>query len=112
MKCRVTYVNEAGTIQFLLAFTDSNGVSFGIESLNEVRFQVVDSAGTVIKDRSFANGLLSTNSIILTGEDLAVRTSGPDLYLGIKAVYNSDVGANLTATFEEKFIINDLKNIT
>ena len=112
MKCNVTYVNEGGTVQFLLAFTDSNGVLFGVESLTEVRFQVVDSAGAVINGRSFENGLLTENFIVLTGDDLAISTSGPDLYLGIKAVYDSDIGAELTAVFEQKFIINDLKNIT
>lgn len=109
--CNVTYANEGSAVTFSLDFTDSNGVSFDIESLTEVRFQLCDPDGVIINDRSFENGLIDSENIVLTGDDLFIGDNGTIRYLGIKAVYDSSLGAGLTATFEEKFILNDLKNI-
>lgn len=109
MICNITHVNEGSTIVFSLDFTDENGVSFGIESLKSVRFQVCDASGTVINNRSFENGLLTSNEIVLSGPDLLI-SDGTVRYIAVSAVYDSNLGAPLPLHHEQKFIINDLKN--
>lgn len=113
MQCSVTYVNEESAVIFSLDFTDENGVSFPIDALTDASFQVCDDSGTVINGRAFAgNSIDSSGIIVLTGADLAIGDNGTVRYLGISITYDSSVGANLSAKFEEKFVLNNLKNIT
>lgn len=106
-----TSVNEEGSILVNIIITDSTGYVFPLESMESVRWQLSDKYGAIINNRTFDNGLITENPIVLTGDDLIIDDSGICRIVAVKIVYNSDIQENLNATEEGEFKINDLINI-
>lgn len=103
--------NENGTLKIEISFTDEEGVSHSLNSLTSVKWQLSDRAGNVINNRSFENGLITSNPVMLSGEDLAIGDSGSVRVFAVKIVYNSTNGNDLEEIEEEKFAIKDLVNV-
>jgi hypothetical protein len=103
-------VNEEGTLKVVITFTDENDTEHDISSLTSVNWQLSDHCGTVIGTRTFANGLITANPVILSGDDLALSNTKKRRVFAVRIVYTSSSGAGLTANEELEFRINDLIN--
>lgn len=99
--------NEKGTAVVTLTFTDEDGVSVTPSSLE---WQLMRGDGTIINNRSFANGSFSGDTIVLSGDDLAVfgnRDNGSRV-LSIQGEYDSSAGNGLQLKDECQFNIQRL----
>ena len=90
------YKNEAGT-----AMTPATAT-----------WTLTDIAGTVINSREdVALTPGTTNTIVLTGDDLAVTATGPTRVVTVKATYNSDYGTGLFLKAAAEFQLEDLLGV-
>lgn len=105
-------VNEKSTLKIGISLTDENGAVHDISSVISCRWQLSDSEGGVINNRSFENGLISASPIVLTGDDLVSAGRNGYLLLCVKIVYDSSSGTNLTATQEMPIRVIELVNVS
>ena len=99
--------NEKGTAVVTLAFTDEDDNTVVPTSL---QWQLMKSDGTVINERTFANGSFTGTEIVLSGDDLAIFGSSDNSrrVLSIQGEYDSNAGSGLPLKGECKFVINKL----
>ena len=99
--------NEKGTAVVTLSFTDEDGV---IVTPNSAEWQLQDRAGNVINERSFENGSFTGDTVVLTGNDLAIigPTDNGVRVFAIQARYDSSAGSDLHLKDEIIFRIRDL----
>ena len=99
--------SEKGTAIVTLAFTDEDGTTVVPTSL---AWQLMRSDGTVVNDRTFADGSFSGTEIVLSGNDLAMfgGSDSGHRVLSIQGVYDSDAGPDLPLKAECNFAIDRL----
>lgn len=98
---------EKGTAVVTLSFTDEDGNTVVPSSL---AWQLMRTDGTVVNNRTFANCSFTGNTIVLSGDDLAIfagRDSGRRI-LSIQGSYDSNAGTGLPIKGECSFSISRL----
>lgn len=103
--------SEGGTLRALVTLKDVYGVEVTSAAIDEIRWQLSDRDGVVINDRTFANGLLLGNDIVMHGDDLIITNDDPIRILAISIIYDSSIGQDLPENTEIAFAIDDLINI-
>ena len=100
---------EEGVALITMSFTDEDGNSITPDNL---AWQLMDKFGNIINDRDFDSGYFSGNTVLLSGDDLALQDDLDDgvRYLGIKGTYDSTYGTSLPLKDEYKFTICSLLN--
>jgi hypothetical protein len=106
-----TTVNEEGTLKVDITFTDEEDTTHELNTLTSVNWQLSDMSGNVINERSFANGLITSSPVMLTGDDLAIGSDGIYRTFALKIVYDSTNGTDLNSKEEIKFEITDLISV-
>ena len=100
---------EEGTYIINAAFTDEDDNAVVPDSIS---WTLTDVVGTVINDR--LHEVISPAAdvdIVLSGNDLAIGTSGTKRVLTIEAVYDSAAGDDLPLTDEASFDVEDLVHL-
>lgn len=104
---------EKGTFVLTAAFTDSAGTAVIPKTAT---WTLTDSSGTVINSRSavaFAAPLAATESVTLTGLDLAIQANGDlNRIWTVQYTYDSTEGTDCPMSGEAAFRIDDRKIIT
>lgn len=96
---------ENSTLLVSISFTDSLGNTFN-QDTSEWQLTKVD--GTVINNRTFANGSFTGTRIVLSGDDLALDSSGDiERILTIRGTYTASYGSNLPFYMEKRFWIKN-----
>jgi len=103
--------SEEGVGIITLSFTDEDN---NVVVPTSLQWQLADKNGAVINSRTFASGSFSGNTVVLSGNDLALQsvTDEGDRYFTVKGLYTSSAGTNLPLIGELKFTICSLVNIT
>jgi|SRR3990167_9583028 len=106
-----THAKERSTYVITVAFTDDEGAAVTPTSAT---WTLTDLDGNVINERSaVAITPLSTSAtIVLTGDDLVIGTYGEERELLVQAVYDSDLGDDLTNNQAVRFVIDGFVAVT
>ena len=101
---------ESSTYIVTATFTDEDGDSVIPDSIT---WTLTDKKGNVINSREDVevSSPATAVDIVLSGDDLAVTSTGTLRILTVEAVYDSDAGLDLPLKDEARFHITDLKNI-
>ena len=102
---------EEGTYIVTATFTDEDDASVIPDSIT---WTLTDKNGTVINSREDVSVATPATAvdIVLSGDDLAVTSTGTLRILTVEAVYDSDAGLDLPLKDEARFHVTDLKNVT
>lgn len=65
-------IPEKGTAIVTISSVDDNGTSLAFAQLTKPEWQLMNTNGTVINDRTFANSAMTSLQFVLSGEDLAI----------------------------------------
>lgn len=65
-------IAEKGTAIVTISPVDDNGTALTFAQLTNPEFQLMNTDGTVINDRTFANSAMTSLQFVLSGEDLAI----------------------------------------
>jgi hypothetical protein len=65
-------IAEKGTAIVTVSPVDDNGTALTFAQLTNPEWQLMNTDGTVINDRTFANSAMTSLQFILSGEDLAI----------------------------------------
>ena len=65
-------IAEKGTAIVTISPVDDNGTSLTFSQLMSPEWQLMNTDGTVINDRTFANSAMTSLQFVLSGEDLAI----------------------------------------
>ena len=97
---------EEGTLLATLSFKDSLGNSFTPDTSF---WQLTKkSDGSVVNNRSFANGTFSGTQVVMSGDDLAIDSDGDvERIFAVQGTYTSSYGNGLPFTLEEEFKIKN-----
>lgn len=91
-------VNERSTLVLELIIKDSTGTVV-VPTATNWQLQKLD--GTIVNNRSFANGSLSGTTIVITDDDTALDSTGDiKRILAVEALYDSAIGSDLKITGE------------
>ena len=102
----ITKPNERGTAVFTIAFTDENDNTV---VPNTAAWQLMQTDGTVVNERSFENCSLTETTVVLSGDDLQLFDNDDrERIFAVQATYDSDVGSDLSLNDEVKFKITNL----
>jgi hypothetical protein len=95
---------EDGTAIITLTFTDEDGTTV---IPTELKWQLMETDGTIINNRTFALGSFTGTTIVLFGDDLAIE-DGESLcrILSVQGIYDSTAGNNLPIKGELMFWID------
>ena len=99
--------NEQGTAIVTFTFEDEEGNPVVMKTS---AWQLMKVDGTIVNNRSFANCSFTGDTVILSGDDLAIF-EGIDTgvrIIAFKGTYDSTVGNDLPLTFEDRFSIKKL----
>lgn len=104
--------NERGSIVLTTSFLDTGGNPIYVTDLILNTWQLTDTYGNVINDRSFALSSIPTNGIIvLSGDDLDVASrKDPWRVITFKLSYTSNEYGVMPLTDEYGFSVNNLLN--
>lgn len=107
--------NEEGAAVISVSPTDENGTALAIGDLTNPCWQLMDSAGNVINDRSFDLCPLTALEWLISGDDLAIGDYGVKRKIAFKATYSSTIGgltvADIPLIDEDTFIIRDMASM-
>jgi len=106
-----SHAAEESTYAITAAFTDEAGDAVAPDTLT---WTLTNDAGTVINNREdeTVDSPASSETIVLSGNDLAVGGNGVVRILTIKGTYTSSLGSELPLTDQVTFIIDDFTAIT
>ena len=65
-------IAEKGTAIVTVSPVDDNGIALTFAQLTNPEFQLMNTDGTVINDRTFANSAMTSLQFVLSGDDLAI----------------------------------------
>ena len=65
-------IPEKGTAIVTISSVDDNGTSLAFAQLTKPEWQLMNTNGTVINDRTFANSAMTSLQFVLSGDDLAI----------------------------------------
>ena len=65
-------IAEKGTAIVTISPVDDNGTSLTFAQLTSPEWQLMNTDGTVINDRTFANSAMTSLQFVLSGDDLAI----------------------------------------
>lgn len=65
-------IPEKGTAIVTISPVDDNGTALTFAQLTKPEWQLMNTNGTVINDRTFANSAMTSLQFVLSGEDLAI----------------------------------------
>ena len=65
-------IAEKGTAIVTISTVDDNGTALTFAQLTNPEWQLMNTDGTVINDRTFANSAMTSLQFILSGDDLAI----------------------------------------
>ena len=65
-------IAEKGTAIVTISPVDDNGTALTFAQLTNPEFQLMNTDGTVINDRTFANSAMTSLQFVLSGDDLAI----------------------------------------
>jgi len=65
-------IAEKGTAIVTISSVDDNGTSLAFAQLTNPEWQLMNTDGTVINDRTFANSAMTSLQFVLSGDDLAI----------------------------------------
>ena len=102
--------SELGTAKVVVTATDEDDTALVFGDLVAPKWQLMRTDGTVVNDRTFALGTLTSLTWALTTNDLAIfgTTDSGDRVLSFQASYTSDLGAGLPLKGECRFTIHKL----
>ncbi len=65
-------IAEKGTAIVTISPVDDNGTSLAFAQLTSPEWQLMNTDGTVINDRTFENSAMASLQFVLSGDDLAI----------------------------------------
>jgi len=65
-------IAEKGTAIVTISPVDDNGTALTFAQLTSPEWQLMNTDGTVINDRTFANSAMTSLQFVLSGDDLAI----------------------------------------
>ena len=65
-------IAEKGTAIVTISTVDDNGTALTFAQLTNPEWQLMNTDGTVINDRTFANSAMTSLQFVLSGDDLAI----------------------------------------
>ena len=65
-------IAEKGTAIVTISPVDDNGTALTFAQLTSPEWQLMNTDGTVINDRTFANSAMASLQFVLSGDDLAI----------------------------------------
>lgn len=108
-----TEPNEKGTAVVTAVPTDEDGNELVFNQLSNPQWQLMQSDGTIVNERSFANSALTALTWVIYGDDLAIFgvADGGERVLTFTATYDSTLGDGLPLHSEFKFHVQELLGI-
>lgn len=108
MPTKLRVVIEKSTKMIIVSFFDENGV---VEDIKTMTWTLSDKAGIIINDREDEEVETpgSVETIVLSGDDLAIMGSGGDeeRFCTVKATYDSTLGNDLPLNGVASFTVID-----
>jgi len=65
-------IAEKGTAIVTVSPVDDNGIALTFAQITNPEWQLMNTDGTVINDRTFANSAMTSLQFVLSGDDLAI----------------------------------------
>ena len=102
----IRIVNEESTATATIEYTDSTDTVI----VPDTSFwQLMKRDGTIVNNRSFANGSFAGTTVVMTGDDLALDDAKDIVRIfALQGTYTSNLGSGLAFTEEIEFNIRNL----
>jgi hypothetical protein len=93
-------IPEKGTAIVTISSVDDNGTSLAFAQLTKPEWQLMNTNGTVINDRTFANSAMTSLQFVLSGDDLAIfgDSDRGNRVLSFSAQYTGTLGDSTSFT--------------